>query len=428
MRPHLAGLAATLALLAGGLLPAQAVADPTPVLPDMHQQLPDSVQVSQVDGQWQIGFSSTVANDGPGYLKINGNGPGTVGSAMVADQLVQMSDGSESTVPAIGQMKYVDYPTHKHWHLLDFERYELRKADDPSDPIVNDQKTGFCLANAFTNDVCGWYQPTRTTVTEGLAVHGSDTYLGYREGQDLPIDQATVPDGDYILVNRVNPTGALEETDTSNDAASLRLNVAWDGSGTPAITITNKCAGSIDCAAPPPDPDPDPDPNPDPNPPADNTGSGDQSQSGGSGLTDTSVTPVMPAPPAEPVPVVAPSQFGPPNAKALMSRSMAGRLVRRAIVKATATGAHRLRTVCVRRASERFACHAAWVERGGSRWAGRVTVWYQLKNARLSWFYDIRAVRHPGGRIIVSRAARGSAAGIAFTGARAALFCLRLHA
>src|SRR4051812_28053902 len=108
------------------------------MLPDMRQRLPTDVRVSNVSGVWLLGFSTQVANDGPGYLKITGNGPGN--APMVADQIVQMSDGSQSTVSDIGNMQYVVSPGHQHWHLLDFERYELRKPDDPEATIVRDQK------------------------------------------------------------------------------------------------------------------------------------------------------------------------------------------------------------------------------------------------------------------------------------------------
>src|SRR5436190_7599013 len=125
----------------------------TEMLPDLDQSLPANVTVAQIGGSWRIGFSSDVANDGPGYLKITGNGPGS--APMVADQIIQMSDGSSTTVPGIGDMHYVIGGGHEHWHLLDFERYELRKASDPATPIVTDQKTGYCLADAFTTDLCG---------------------------------------------------------------------------------------------------------------------------------------------------------------------------------------------------------------------------------------------------------------------------------
>jgi len=48
---------------------------------------------------------------------------------MVADQVVSRSDGSVRTVPGVGRLSYVRNPTHDHWHLLPFTRYELRTVD-----------------------------------------------------------------------------------------------------------------------------------------------------------------------------------------------------------------------------------------------------------------------------------------------------------
>lgn len=374
----------------GVVAPAQSDnAAPTQVLPDMRQNVPSDVKIAQVSGTWRLGFASEVTNDGPGYLKITGNGPGD--APMVAEQIVQMSDGSTTTVPSVGEMHYVIGGGHEHWHLLDFERYELHSASDPAQTIVKDKKTGFCLADAFTSDLCGRNQPELTTVSEGISVGGSDKYLGYLEGQYLLLDPTTVPSGDYLLVNRVNPTGALLDADASDDAASVRLAVSWDASGTPTIQITNSCPASIDCPAPP---------------------------------TESAPSSVVPASELQEVPVVPPADFAPATAKASLSRSMAGRLVFRAIQRSLATP-RRLRTTCTRRDVDTFACRSTWRGTRSVRWRGRVRVWYRVSGGRLSWFYDLSARRSPGGRLVVRRARRGSASRAVFA-ASGALFCARV--
>src|SRR4051812_2584507 len=377
---------------------------PTPRLPDLRQELPTAVQLAQINGSWRLGFGSEVSNTGAAYLKITGTGVGNQPMEQVT-QTIQMSDGSSTTVPVNGTMHYVIGGGHEHWHLLDFERYELRSAADPGTPILKDQKTGFCLADDFTTDLCGRNHPELTTVSEGIGVGGSDKYLGYLEGQYITIDEATVPTGDYLLVNRVNPTGALEDADDSDNAASLRLKIVWT-SGAPQMTVTNKCLASVDCP-PPPDPLPtaDPEPQPDPRPaPAPQQ--------------------ILPAPDPEPVPVVPPSQFAPPTAKPSMSRSMAGRLVRRAIQKSTREAPRALRTTCSRKSADTFACNSSWQGERRARWSGRVRVWYRLTGGvRLAWFYSLTAVRHPGGQGVVMQAVQGSASRAVFQGATRALFC-----
>lgn len=412
---YLAASAAALAAFIASVAPARSD-DPAAaqVLPNLRQQLPTDVAVAQTDGEWRLGFASEVTNDGPGYLKITGNGPGT--GPMVADQIVQMTDNTATTVPGVGVMHYVIGGGHEHWHLLDFERYELRAASDPSTPVVKDQKTGFCLADAFTSDACGRNKPALTTVSEGISANGRDKYLGYLEGQYLVLDPVTTPAGDYLLVNRVNPTGSLLDGDTSDDAASLRLQLAWSAAGKPSVTITNFCPASIDCPPPPPKPIPDPpDPPPspgDPQPPAP-----DQQQT----TTDS----VVPAPDPQPVPIVSPAEFGSVAARATMSRSMAGRLVWRAIQKSTKHAPRRLRTTCDRRGRMTFVCSSNWRGAAGARWRGRVRVWYVDRSGLLSWFYTLSA-RPAGGEVIVRRSVRGSASRAVFSGAGGSLFCARI--
>jgi hypothetical protein len=356
-----------------------------------------------VSGTWRLGFASEVANDGPGYLKITGNGPGY--APMVADQIIEMSDGTSTTAAGIGEMHYVNGGGHEHWHLLDFERYELRSASDPAETIVKDQKTGFCLADAFTSDLCGRNHPELTTVSEGISSGGSDTYLAYLEGQYIPLDPATVPTGDYLLVNRVNPTGALTDGSSADDAAAVRLSLRWVN-GSPSMKITNTCPASIDCPGPITEPDPEPAPDPQPVPPL--------------------PEPVVPAPDPQPVPIVPPSQFAAATAKASMSRSMAGRLVRRAIQKSLEQAPRRLRSTCTRRGAETFVCRSTWRGTKATRWSGRIRVWYRVANGRLAWFYDLDARRSPGGKRVVTRARQGSASRAVFSSATGALYCARI--
>jgi hypothetical protein len=377
------------------------------VLPDLRQEVPANIGMTLIGDAWRLGFDSKVFNDGPGYLKIRGTGPGD--GTMVADQIIQMSDGTTTTVPAIGNLLYVTSPAdatypHNHFHFLDFERYELRLPDSDQ-TLVKDEKTGFCLASAFTPDLCGGDQPDLTSVEEGIAVNGYDLYTRNVEGQYITLDPVTVPAGEYLLVHRVNPTGAFAETNLANDAASMRLKIKWNSTGTPTVTITNTCRASVACPAPGAAPEP---------PPA----SEPQEQAAADPEQIATMTPA----PTQ-VPILSPAEFARRPEQPAMSRDMAGRLVRRAIQTSVKDRPQKLRTKCSREDRDTFACSASWSGSGTATWSGKVRVWYRLENANLSWFYDLSATRRPGGKRIVARGARGSASSTLFTAPAASMVC-----
>jgi hypothetical protein len=109
-----------------------------------------------------------------------------------------------------------------------------------------------------------------------------------------------------------------------------------------------------------------------------------------------------------------------------MSREMAGRLVRRAIQKSVKETPQKLRTKCSRRQRDTFACSASWKGSSAASWTGNVRVWFRLKNASLSWFYDLSATRRPGGKHVVARGAHGSASSSLFAGTAASMVCGRV--
>jgi hypothetical protein len=97
--------------------------------------------------------------------------------------------------------------------------------------------------------------------------------------------------------------------------------------------------------------------------------------------------------------------FAPATAKATFSRSIAGRLVFRAIQKSLATP-RKLQTTCSRRHVDTFACSSTWRDRTAANWHGRARVWYGLSDGRPTWFYDLSARRSPGGKLVVRRLGR----------------------
>ena len=387
-RTHFAPLILAAAWLAGGLaVPAQSGEPTAPreVLPDLDQVAPASVSLQNSDTGWRIGFSSEVRNVGPGPLRLRGEGPGN--APMTADQIVSMSDTTTTTLEDVGEIHYVIGGGHQHWHLMEFELYELVPVEDPQGG-VRDVKTGFCLANAFTADgLCQRDEPEATSVEMGLRPGGSDVYNPYLEGQYISISPATTPAGDYHLVHTTNANGALRELTPENNSASLRIALTWSG-GTPAVSVLNSCPATPTCerprAVPPRDPDP----------------------------GDTELPPApAPAPQQqEPqlVPVVAPPAAAPPLRLPDMTMEVADELARSALRKSFRRTARRVRTACTRRRPSAYTCRASWTLGGKSRWSGRIGVWYRLEPGRVVWFYNLTGTERPGSRKVRRSSARGA--------------------
>jgi hypothetical protein len=224
---------------------------PRELLPDFDQRAPFRLTI---DGT-KLGFASATDNVGDGPAWVRGTRP-SASAPMVARQLVRLSDGTVRTYEDAGRLRYTFSPTHTHWHLLDFQRYELRTLD--GELIVRDRKSGFCLADhyglaerrvaRFTGahflGNCAAGSPGALAVEQGTSTGFTDLYPPSFHGQNLEL--RGIPAGTYVLVHRANPTQQLEELDYTNDDASLRIRLTWSA-GVPKVETLRTCQGSSDC-------------------------------------------------------------------------------------------------------------------------------------------------------------------------------------
>ncbi|HEX4733046.1 MAG TPA: lysyl oxidase family protein [Thermoleophilaceae bacterium] len=254
---------ATLAAGAGGS-PVQA--PPVDLLPDLDQQTPTALRIANIPSagrtQWVLGFQSAVRNIGAGPLVIDGRRGSANTPLMRGYQRITRSDGSVRTIAGAGRLRYAISPTHQHWHLLHFDRYELRRADGGSVRIW-DQKTGFCLGDRYRAigvavaaakpdptylGACGLKQPGRLSVEEGISPGYGDNYLPYLEGQSLPLTGLKA--GRYLLVHRTNSDHALAESDYGDNAASVLVDLRRRGQ-VPVVNELAACPNSATCSAGP---------------------------------------------------------------------------------------------------------------------------------------------------------------------------------
>ena len=226
-------------------------AGPRELLPDFDQRAPFRLTIAGT----RLGFASATDNIGDGPIWVRGSRFSS-GVPMRAQQLVRLSDGSVRTYPDAGLLRYTPESTHTHWHLLDFQRYELRRADGTL--VVRDRKSGFCLADHYGYAArrvaafrgprflgnCAASQPRVLSVEQGSSPGYTDLYPPHFHGQNLEL--RGVPAGIYVLVHRANARERLEELDYSNNEASLRLRLTWSGAA-PRVQTLRVCEGSAEC-------------------------------------------------------------------------------------------------------------------------------------------------------------------------------------
>jgi glucose/arabinose dehydrogenase len=238
-------------------------------LPDLVQETPTNLVITRAGtgarASYLLGFRSAVSNVGDGPLIINGHRPGAQTRTMVADQVIERDGAPQEVVPGAGELRYVVSPDHRHWHLLGFERYELRRAGQLV-AAVRDQKTGFCLGDRYAvterpaaaapkavyTSRCGLGEPQLFGVQEGISVGYGDDYKARFEGQYLRLTGLAA--GRYVLVHQVNADRRLHELSYANNAASLLLELRWRHRQ-PMVRIIRDCPGTDRCdrrpAAPP---------------------------------------------------------------------------------------------------------------------------------------------------------------------------------
>jgi hypothetical protein len=229
--------------------------------PDLNQRPPTDLSFQRTQsGRYLLGFTSATDVLGDGPLSIVASRPSRAVPTMRASQRVRMIGGGAKTYPDIGFLKFTVAPPHQHWHLMDFQRYELRRATDHS-LVVADRKSGFCLADhwgvagrvagrprhAVFHGNCRQFEPDALAVAQGTSVGYTDRYPAYFHGQNL--DVTRVPTGTYVLVHRANGEMPLRELRYENNAASLRVRFSWPrGRGhQPAIRVLRTCPDSEWC-------------------------------------------------------------------------------------------------------------------------------------------------------------------------------------
>jgi hypothetical protein len=221
-------------------------------LPDLDQFTPYDVALLKEAGRSWLIFASAVSNVGEGPLIVEGSRP-DLASNMTVRQVVVAAGGAPRSTRIRATLRYVVSADHEHWHLLRFDRYELRRASDFS-LVGPDRKTGFCLGDRQRLDPplprtptlpafktrCGLGKPGLYTIREGISVGYADDYKPSLEGQEIDITGLAL--GRYVLVHRVNADRALLESNYTNNAASILFELRAG-----SIRILGRCPDTERC-------------------------------------------------------------------------------------------------------------------------------------------------------------------------------------
>lgn len=199
------------------------VGAPAP-LPNLVELPPESLEVQALGSRDVLRFTSTVENDGRGALALVSirSAPGR------RFRTVQLVGGRR--VPVAVELRYRRSGGHEHFHLVGFERYELRAADGRL--VARDHKVGFCLGDRRSlaggrprwTGSCARGEPGTLRVAQGLSPGFADPYASDLGGQLF--DVTGLPAGEYVLVNYANPARAVREASYDDDAASVRFLLA----------------------------------------------------------------------------------------------------------------------------------------------------------------------------------------------------------
>jgi hypothetical protein len=260
--PALAAIMLSAATLAAADRPSGTAGQ---LLPDLDQEVPSDLEIT-VTGPparpvYRLGFTSAVKNVGHGPLLISGRRASADVATMAADQVVDRAGAPQAVVPDVGRLRYVVSPDHRHWHLLGFDRYQLRHAGRRGS-VASDRKTGFCLGDRYPvlgrpppaaparpvyTSRCGLGDPTLMGIQEGISVGYGDNYAATLEGQYLRL--TGLPSGRYVLVHRVNADRRLRELRYGNDAASVLIELRWR-KHQPWVRVLRACPNSGRCERP----------------------------------------------------------------------------------------------------------------------------------------------------------------------------------
>jgi lysyl oxidase len=218
-------LLAAMALALGGTASSEAAGQVR--YPNLRTLPPDNLYLARVriagSPHSVLRFGNTAWNAGPGPLELSAK-PEDATSAIAYQRLLD-SRGRLASRRVVG--RFVFHPSHNHFHLENFARYELwtRAGYDAwvasgrttGAPIRMSKKVSFCLLDTFhispsRGPGSRVYANCTQSGLSGISVGWGDWYSARLPGQLIDLGGSMPPAGDYVLRSIADPQNILWES------------------------------------------------------------------------------------------------------------------------------------------------------------------------------------------------------------------------
>lgn len=221
----------------------------TPLLPDIGVRTLRLFSIArpttgQFAGRKLLKFPAVTANIGDSPLDIRASRSSSSSTDWIGQQTINNTDGTKTKLPPSGATFYYAGDGHTHWHIRDFDQYDL--LNGAGTVIEVGEKHGFCFEDntdyrdwptkgtkgAPASPVytyassCGQGQPSATSIVHGLSIGWSDTYPATLP--DQAIDVTGVPNGDYTVRVTADWQHFWAETNESNNTATAKIRISGD--------------------------------------------------------------------------------------------------------------------------------------------------------------------------------------------------------
>ena len=253
---------------APGAAAAGGAAAPTPLYPNVIEELPDHLQVQNDHQKEWLRFSTTHINLGPGNLQIRGGGqvaPCDIDGihyeqCTVATQEILDSTGKIVETHPAGVAFF--HPEHNHWHQSAVAAFKImRGAPTPAQggtEIAAGFKTTFCFVDVEFTGLTGSVKKAMPRTyfecngdLQGLAVGWADEYHQSTPLQELDI--TGLAPGDYYLTEFADPDQHWKEAATTSAPAEndnfvwVKFRLTRDASNPKVAVIDHSPCTGVQC-------------------------------------------------------------------------------------------------------------------------------------------------------------------------------------